>query len=384
MTGLSWLMNNAHEVLPVEPPVPPNHIRVRWTCKCGEPLFDDFIELISGAAEKLEDALNTPGHLSKPKQGKIMHSASRHRSFGSGNTSETSAPSRSSSMGASSIFSTVSSQSSATSSGDIGEMGLSRGGSASSNKPSESPIANQSESHIVPLGGTAEPLWLLTCCAEAKLTPKVTHLSLDATSVRSDKDVAMTLRGHYASLHSSLSSSLFRLRGLKSIDFVKFELHRNRFADIRAKPHMPPYPHPSALPGFDPSKPDATGGWEQATDYSFEPGHLVPPVGSNYLMHLFKHPHDYELETITLNRMPKKVGGRLEFGNGWGVELVDGFLPARVWGAVLVTFVLASLAFAVVWCTKENKGDVQGAFAVAAWVAGFAGVAFGWVQAVVE
>lgn len=298
-----------------------------------------------------------------------MHSATRYRSHGS----DYSGPSRSSSQGASSIFSTASSQSSATSTGgDIGEQPLLRNDSQTSQKP-------HPEAHVVPLGSNAEPPWLLTCCTESKLTPKITHISMDSTTVRSDKDVALALRAHYSSVHSSLPSSIFRLRGLKSIDFIKFELHSNRLADIRAKPHMPPFPHPSALPNFDPE----TANWAQSTDYAFEPGHLVPPVGPTYLLHLFAHPHDYETERVTLSRIPKKLGGRLDAGqSGWGIELVEGFMAARVWGMMVLVVLAASVAFAVAWAI--GKGDVQGAFAVAGWVVGIAGVLGGWVGAVVE
>ena len=378
VTTLTSTLQELPSLLPHEIPIPPDHTRVRWDCSCGTSLHDDFIELVPGAAHRLEAYLNRqrPSTSSSPKSDRVMHSAARHRTHGSSSNSVGSTPSRADSMGASSIFSQTSTRSSATGTSTIGDSAPSRSDS------NLKPTLSRSESHFVPLGSAAEPPWLLTCCAEAKLTPKVTHISMDPSSVRSDKDVALALRSHYNSLHSSLLGSIFRLRALKSIDFIKFELHRNRLADIRAKPHMPPYPHPSALPGYDPANPDATGGWEQATDYAFEPGHLVPPVGSNYLLHLFQHPHDYELETVTLNRVPKKMGGRLELGNGWGVELVEGFVPAKLWGWAFCVSVLGSAVFAIVWILM--KKDMQGAFAVAAWVVGVGALGVGWLGAACE
>lgn len=65
-------------------------------------------------------------------------------------------------------------------------------------------------------------------------------------------------------------------------------------------------------------------------DYFFEPADLLPPVGSQYLLHLFKHPEDYDGELITYLRAPKRHG-RLQLGVGYGINLVEGFLAGRVW-----------------------------------------------------
>ena len=379
LNGVAGSLNTLQKWLPIERPIPTDHVRVRWRCRCGVRLHDDFIEVIPGAAAKLEAELNRPTPTKPPRFHKRMHSA-HGQSRG-----QTSLPSRSGSSGGSSIFSAASSQSSATSAGDIGDMSLSpspnNSRSGRHGKPSFTANGNESP-HLVRLGTESEVPWLLTCCAETRLTPKLTHISMDPSAVRSDRDVALAMKSHYNMVHSG-PSAFIRLRGLKSIDFIKFEVHRNRFADIRAKPHMPPFPHPSAISGYNPDRPE-TVSWEQATDYAFEPGHLIPPVGPHYLMHLFNHPHDYDTETITLQRIPKKLGGRLEFGIGWGVELVEGFMPSRVWAMLCMLMLVASATFISVWMTRGDKGDVQGAFAVAAWVVACVGVLGGWIGALVE
>ncbi|KAI6906733.1 6-phosphogluconate dehydrogenase C-terminal domain-like protein, partial [Hortaea werneckii] len=109
-------------------------------------------------------------------------------------------------------------------------------------------------------------------------------------NIRPDKDLAMALRNHYFEINNKWWRAL-KLRGLATIDFVQFEVHQNRLADIRKSPDMP-------LPG---------------QDYAFEPGDLMPPVGSKYLLHLFRHPQDYDGEMITYLRIPKKTG-RLGLG----------------------------------------------------------------------
>ena len=116
--------------------------------------------------------------------------------------------------------------------------------------------------------------------------------------------------------------------------------------------------------------------------YDFEPVDLVPPVGSQYLLHLFKHPEDYDGELVTYLRAPKRRS-RLEFGVGWGINLVEGFLADRVWTLVIGFFVLGSIIFAAVWACKRN-GDIQGAFAVSGWIITLAALVVGWIQACLE
>lgn len=42
----------------MEPPLEDNKTRIRWTCHCGERLWDDFMELRQGAANDLQHSLN--------------------------------------------------------------------------------------------------------------------------------------------------------------------------------------------------------------------------------------------------------------------------------------------------------------------------------------
>ena len=185
------------------------------------------------------------------------------------------------------------------------------------------------------------------------------HLDVNNSKITSDKDLALALGGLYNQVNRKWYKFL-KLRGLTNIRFVQFELHRNRYADILRVPALP-------VPG--------------ASDYEFEPTELVPPVGSTYLMHLFKHPEDYDDELITYVRTPKRRG-RLEVGTGWGLQLVEGFLPERIWALVLGFFGLASLVFASVWAVM--KDDVQGAFGVAGWMLTAAALVMAWVQTWVD
>lgn len=220
--------------------------------------------------------------------------------------------------------------------------------------------------------------WLLTCADEGQFTAKLSHVDVTETKIRSDRDLAMAVRGLYSHVNRKWWRFL-RLRGLTSINFVQvckravsnnhkydgptrtksqFEVHRNRVVDVRKCPDMPP----------------------KQAGYDFEPHDLVPPVGAQYLMHLFLHPEDYDNEFITYARAPKKRNTRLDVGVGWGINLVEGFLADRVWMLVMSFFVLGSSVFAVVWACKRD-GDVQGAFGVASWMLTLAVLFVGWAQA---
>ncbi|KAF2755268.1 hypothetical protein EJ05DRAFT_488788 [Pseudovirgaria hyperparasitica] len=313
-------------------------VRVRWTCHCGEVRYDDFIERRVGAARELEAYLNRPQ----------SHTPRMHTN----GSSTSSTPSISSAV--SSIFSNPALSPSST----FGTQS-----SLSSNLTSSSPKMHSRQNPFsVVISPPPTPSWLLTCVNEGRATPKVVHLDMTSPRIKSDKDLALTLRSHYASIKHPLLHIL-RVRGLTTIHFVQFEVHRNRFADIRKSPDMP-------------------SGALAKTWYDFEPHDLVPPVGEKYLLHLFKHPQDYDGELITYLRSPKRKK-RLDVGVGWGIHLVEGFLPARVWTLMLGMFGLGSLVFAVVWvCVRRD--DMQGAFGVAAWMTTLAGLSVAWAQASLE
>ncbi|KAI4688226.1 uncharacterized protein J4E84_005156 [Alternaria hordeiaustralica] len=358
--ALSALSDKAYEgfrllrdTFGTEPPVPQGHVRVRWNCSCGEPLYDDFIEQRPNAARLLEAYLNRP-------RAHTPHSP-------------TSQSSTSSSMA--SIFDSSSRASTLTTPSSTygGPNSWTRGSDPSKYSPSRTAASNP---FSVRMPSFVQESWLLTCANEGRLTPKIVHLDVNEGRVRSDKDLALALREHYDQLNRRWFNWA-RLRGLTTIEFVQFEVHRNRFADIRATPSMPPK---SAASSASTSEPEKSAAPSQHP-YTFEPNDLLPPVGSTYLLHLFKHPQDYEGELITYLRSPKRRQ-RLEFGMGWGVHLVEGFLAQRVWAVTMGVCGLGSAVFAILWTVR--KGDVQGAFGVAQWVLGIAVLLVGGLQAWLE
>jgi hypothetical protein len=105
-------------------------------------------------------------------------------------------------------------------------------------------------------------------------------------------------------------------------------------------------------------------------------------------MHLLHHPEDHEDEQITYKRIPKKRGFKLRVSDqedvaiGWGIHLVEGFLPYKVWALFTNIFAVVSVVFGVTWAVK--RGDVQGAFGVAAYICAFATLIIGCCVAYFE
>jgi hypothetical protein len=320
-------------------------------------VYDDYIENRPGAAAELE------AHLNRVPQ-YWTNVPANHQPYRTLSPTDAHSPSSShaSSVG-SPVFSqggnpsplnSVSSWSSQGSGSPLWDKNL-------SHQPTRVATSNSYSLNLKPY---IEPLWLYTCVNEGKWTTKMRHLDVNSSKINSDKDLAISLSSLHNQVNRGRWFKFFKLRGLINIKFVQFELHRNRYADISRSPAVP----------------DLQTG--EGLTYEYAPTELTPPVGSNYLMHLFKHPEDYDDELITYLRTPKRRD-RLEIGTGWGLELVEGFLAEKVWGAIAALFLLGSLVFAIVWSTRKGA-DVQGAFGVAGWMVAVAGLVVAWAQAVVD
>lgn len=201
--GIDWLERSCGP----EPPVEAGKVRVKWTCSCGDQLYDDFTELRPGAARALEAYLNRP----------------RTRTGGGSPTTPSSAGGRSFNGSLnSSVGGTSSTQTSWTSYG-----GSSKGSPVRDTKRSQT-AASLPQYTFTPLD---EPPWLLTCANEDRFIPKVAHLDMSRHKITSDKDLAKALREHYFEINRKWWKRL-KLRGLTTIEFVQFECHQNRYPSL--------------------------------------------------------------------------------------------------------------------------------------------------------
>lgn len=104
------------------------------------------------------------------------------------------------------------------------------------------------------------------------------------------------------------------------------------------------------------------------------------------MTHLFHHPdHVNNDQFIAFLRTPKKRKERLvvcpQNGTsvGWGLQIIEGWIVSRLWLLALAFAVIGSTIFGVCWSVLEK--DLQGAFAVSAYIVGLVGLVVGTVQA---
>lgn len=86
--------------------------------------------------------------------------------------------------------------------------------------------------------------------------------------------------------------SLFSLRQLRSIRFVKFEMYPRTLVDIRRTDDIP---------------------LETCKDeyrYRLIPAEVIPRIGENHLMHLYDHPEEAEDTAICPDEVPMKLRER--------------------------------------------------------------------------
>ncbi|KAI8628488.1 hypothetical protein F5Y19DRAFT_438091 [Xylariaceae sp. FL1651] len=190
--------------------------------------------------------------------------------------------------------------------------------------------------------------------------------------INSDQQFFRLLRQCYSDQRGDTSWKAFRVfRKVRALQFVKFEVFRNKLVDVR---HCP-------------SIPDATN--TAVTEYTYDPipPEAIPPIGPNMLMHLFEHPDHADVTLFLYNRFPKKLRAQLEAcpmkgsSVGWGVEFVEGLDWFAVFVAGCIGFFLC-LIVAISWSTA--RGDVQGGFGIASFLLAFLAFCGGIIHYMVQ
>lgn len=116
--------------------------------------------------------------------------------------------------------------------------------------------------------------------------------------------------------------------------------------------------------------------------YSFDPipAETNPPIGPNLLAHLLEHPGDAEILPVLFRKFPKKLRAKLKAcprkgsAVGWGIQFVEGLNWFIVFLCGCLGFTTA-LIMAIVWSVVRS--DVQGGFAIAAFMLAFLGFCLG-------
>jgi hypothetical protein len=285
-------------------------IRIRWTCRCGKELYDDYKELVPGAVADLEQPFirhfNTPASLSgrEPVQGRGLPAISIR------------------------LVNTM--------------RGLC--------KPFKDGIA-QSLPVTRPMNGTPhlnmpnrKPLFLLLC----------THLGLgrgaqlvqgDTEDTASDQDLFLRVKFLYdAKQGRSRMKRFFTLQKFQEIRFVHFELLHNDI--VNGLTNVPRSFWPDSL----------------AYDFDLSLCKTHPPIAPNVLRHLFENPSHADPLVFLTKIIPRKREEELRicqiarYAEGWGLYLVPGVNWAQV-SMVALLFLLLSLVFGVIWGVLRNFSE---------------------------
>lgn len=192
--------------------------------------------------------------------------------------------------------------------------------------------------------------YLLFCTESNDGRRKVpTFQHIDMCSTKSDQELFTSLRKLYSGGRSKLTQWTSYLQ---AIHFLEFEVRPKSYIDCLEYPRIPP-----------PEKREVEYEWDPEVTLT------LPPIGSNWMMHIFDCPEDASDSQICVTRFPKKLRDRLEFGRderGWGIYFED----SRHWGIIVVCITIVgffgSLAFGIYWNVVMK--DIQGAWGVAGWM----------------
>jgi hypothetical protein len=286
--------------------------------KCGTPLYDDFAELQDGAAKRLELSF---------RSGSKSSSATTSR--GTNLLKLTQSILFASALYFRQIF------------GKKDQQGL----------PTQLQNIPGTTQPTTSLPQHTEAMYLLICHDESLRNTKL--LQLPVADLQSDEKLFTALRTEYQTRRRKWWSFL-SFRTLTGIQSVRFEIYRrSQSVDV---PRTNDLPSPTN------------------TEYRYTPVpvDLMPPIGENLLMHFFQHPDHAEDGPACLDRFPKKLRHILACGTqmtalGWGLQLEEGLN----WKKAVTVFcgcVLVSTTWGVCWSVLRD--DIQGAFAISAYMAG--------------
>ncbi|EDO04752.1 predicted protein [Sclerotinia sclerotiorum 1980 UF-70] len=205
--------------------------------------------------------------------------------------------------------------------------------------------------------------WLHLCM---KKRPYATHLKPlhvckdDEQNPLTDKTFFKALKQAYSKEKTWKDWLIFKL---EKIEFIGFEACPDDYVD-----HIKPNDLPSTT-----------------NEYDFVPplsSKMVPPIGPKHMLHLFQNCSAISQvnSSFYLQRIPRRKiepitfkANSLNDNLGWGLHFVEGLNTSL---AVTVMFIVSSIlgiGFAICWTMLEK--DIQGAFAVAAYVTSVATLA---------
>ncbi|KAH7186959.1 hypothetical protein DER44DRAFT_801137 [Fusarium oxysporum] len=314
-----------------ESPVPPGKGRVRWKCKCGANLYDDFIELEPGSLKDLEVELQVIN--SGDSQSSYRNIRSITESF---------------SAWVKLIKQMIQSM---------------RRGSATDNLPI--PLHNITYQANESRKPDLDILHLL-CCLHSGETGIMLHQER-IPHVSTDRELIMFLKEAYQKQRNVMP--WLRLRHVSRLLLTRFELDLNCFVQVHLHLKSCQPTDCICLPTLD----RVIGDEYCCRPAPEEKPKHIPVFGDNYLIHYFKSPQCLsEKQTKIFHQLPKRACGHLaalhdESALGWGIYFEEGWHWKSIYFIVVVLIVTASLVFGVCW--SVFRADTQSAFAItSAWM----------------
>ncbi|RSL41082.1 hypothetical protein CEP53_012974 [Fusarium sp. AF-6] len=343
--NLPQLVDSIWNRIPIfGPPVAEGQARVRWTCPCGQQLFDDFS---SSSPESLQALLqNLQNHNLSSGQGQHTGSSSSQDSTSRPNLKwpwPTFMP------------------------GNNFNEFLRRKKEEGTALPMHTlpripePVANTTP-------------YLLMCIDRGRhFTGLYQHV---LQNVEDDTQLFQFLRDN-VSRHRGISSWL-TFRSVNAISLTRFEADNSQYAEVHRHKEVCGkdcicIPPPERV---------------QNDEYDCSPSPTVKPtqvpvIGTNRLTHYFLKPHAFHGPQRTiLNQLPKRARGPLSTTQdsmqlGWGIHIQEGWHWRSIYFVIVVVFLIGGLAFGIAWSIKEK--DIQSAFAISAtWIA-ISPLLFGWI-----
>ncbi|KAK8879748.1 hypothetical protein PGQ11_001042 [Apiospora arundinis] len=317
--------------------------RVYYTCKCGFTLCDDYIERRPGALEDLKHFLSASGirvgaSIADLESNTIATSTPGGRTLPIANPgtlqTKTTADRGRSRLRLPFDIRLPRYWQTQNNSLELGKCGQERTATA------PAPPKNHN--------------YLLLCVPFGNLIYKLQQP--EVCTVDSDQDFFSLLRVLYHKSRTKLSL-MPALKRVKSIHFVQFEMYRRDLTDVRSQPALPP---PETL----------------KTDYLYDPmpADLMPPVGSNLLVHFFEHPTHAGALPDLYRRIPKKLREKLSpcpvkgSSVGWGIAFAEGVDAFTFFLCGCAGFIVC-LMVSIAWTVAQS--DIQGGFGIGAFLLAF-------------
>ncbi|KAI7913288.1 hypothetical protein M9X92_009541 [Pyricularia oryzae] len=343
-----WLENTMEYLIRVPPSAAVT--RVSWRCKCGRNIVDDYLtptpQSLSGteSVHTISDygAFTRYVKAGLPREGSVWYKSK-----------VTASPSpRKASWTVSNLYRGLSNLATSVAKGTARLPRHNQAGATSDHGrlgmcPPTLPGIQQ---------GPVQHKFVLLCVPFMRHGAKL--FQPETCTINSDREFFQAVRHHYRQGRGSTAWS--RLRKVRSLKFVKFEVYQSELVDIQQCPSMPP----------------------NLLDYLYEPAESNPPVGPNLLMHLFEHPDHAEVLPVLFRRIPKKLSRlqacqRTGSSVGWGLQIHEGLDWVALFYCGCVGFA-ACLITAVAWTVVRD--DVQGGFAIASFMLAFLALCGGMVH----